>query len=350
MVDYIIVGSGLAGISFSEHLLENKKSFVVFNSDITNSTKVAGGLFNPIVLKRFTSVWNADAQLEYALRFFEHLQTKFNVQLCFNLPLYRRFFSIEEQNNWFVASDKPNLTKYLSNNLVTVKFQGISSPYGFGEVFNTGYVNTKLVVELYNRFLAENSQLINENFDYSELKIKNDYIEYKNIKSKRIVFAEGFALNQNPYFNYLPLDGTKGELLIIKAEKLDINTIINTSIFILPLGNHLYKVGATYNWNDKTETPTNEGRLELVTKLEEIIECKFEVLEHQAGVRPTVNDRRPLLGVHPQYNNLFVLNGLGTRGVMLGPSMAKDLYNFIENNIELDKTVSIQRYNKYYQC
>ncbi len=42
-----------------------------------------------------------------------------------------------------------------------------------------------------------------------------------------------------------------------------------------------------------------------------------------AGVRPTVKDRRPLIGTHPMHSQLHVLNGLGTRGVMLGPAMAK---------------------------
>jgi glycine/D-amino acid oxidase-like deaminating enzyme len=55
-------------------------------------------------------------------------------------------------------------------------------------------------------------------------------------------------------------------------------------------------------------------------------------MEHFAGVRPTVKDRRPLVGTH-EYS--AILNGLGTRGVMLGPSMAKALYNAIENDIPL---------------
>ena len=41
MLDYIIVGSGLAGISFSETLLIYNKSFCVFNTNKNASTKVA---------------------------------------------------------------------------------------------------------------------------------------------------------------------------------------------------------------------------------------------------------------------------------------------------------------------
>jgi glycine/D-amino acid oxidase-like deaminating enzyme len=151
-------------------------------------------------------------------------------------------------------------------------------------------------------------------------------------------------MHANPYFKNLPLDGTKGELFIIKAPDLNIDVIINTSIFILPLGNSLFKVGATYNWEDKTDLPTDQGKQELIDRIKELLHCDFEIIEHLAGVRPTVNDRRPLLGTHPSHKNIHILNGLGTRGVMLAPAMALDLFNYIENQKPLDKSVNIERY------
>ena len=54
-------------------------------------------------------------------------------------------------------------------------------------------------------------------------------------------------------------------------------------------------------------------------------------------VRPTVKDRRPLVGQHAEHKNLYVLNGLGTRGVMIAPYVAEQLFNFIENGKALDQ-------------
>lgn len=344
MLDYIIVGSGLAGIAFAETLLQNGKTFAIFDNHSQNSTKIAGGLYNPVILKRFSQVWNANMQLHIAHKFYDHIEQKLNVQLDFKIPIYRKFFSVEEQNNWFAAADKPNLAPFLSTKIIHKKYTAIDSPFGFGEVLHTGYVDTLSLLTNYQKYIKNLNLFYENDFDYEKLEVGDGYIQYENLKAKQIVFAEGFGMHSNPFFNYLPLDGTKGELLIIKAQELDLDVILNTSVFILPLGNDLYKVGATYNWDDKTNNATAEGKQELVERIKEILKCDFEIIEHFAGVRPTVKDRKPLLGKHPQHENIYILNGLGTRGVMLAPAMAKDLYNFIENDTPLEKSIDIKRY------
>ena len=84
--------------------------------------------------------------------------------------------------------------------------------------------------------------------------------------------------------------------------------------------------------------------------LKEVISCDFEVIDHLAGVRPTVKDRRPLLGKHNLHNHLYILNGLGTRGVLFAPYLSDKLYQYIENGIPLDNEISIERcYKKLFR-
>ena len=345
MIDYLIIGSGLAGISFAEVALRNDKSIMVLDNNSQNSSKIAGGLYNPVILKRFSEVWKAQEQLILMNEFYSFLENKLQCKVDFKRPILRKFFSVEEQNNWFAASDKIALTPFLSTNLISKKYMGIDSPHGYGEVLQTGYVDTALLLNKYKLYLNENNLFQEESFDYDALQIVSDGIQYKNIKAKHIIFAEGFGMHANPYFNQLPLDGTKGELFIIKAPQLDLDVIVNTSVFILPLGDDLFKVGATYNWKDKTDLPTEEGKTELMERIKEIITCDFEIIDHFAGVRPTVKDRRPLVGTHQNHKSIHILNGLGTRGVMLGPAMAKALFENIELKIPLDKEINIDRFS-----
>ena len=346
MIDYLIVGSGLAGISFSEIALQNNKTILVLDNNSQNSTKIAGGLYNPVILKRFSEVGHAKEHLVIMNEFFSVLEKKLNCKVDFKIPILRKFFSVEEQNNWFTASDKANLASFLSINLISKKYLSIDSPFGYGEVLQTGYVDTALLVSKYKEYLISNKWFLEESFDYSLLQEEKNGIKYKDFKARHIIFAEGFGMHSNPYFKELPLDGTKGELLVIKAPLLDLDVILNTSVFILPLGNNLFKVGATYNWTDKTDKPTEEGKAELIEKLKEIINCDFEIVGHFAGVRPTVKDRKPLVGTYSDHNSIHIINGLGTRGVMLGPSMAKALFENIEFQILLDKTIDIKRFTK----
>lgn len=346
MIDYLIIGSGLAGISFSEIALQNDKSILVMDNNSQNSSKIAGGLYNPVILKRFSEVWQAKEQLAFMTDFFTDLENKLNVKLDFKTPILRKFFSIEEQNNWFAASDKENLAPFLSTDLIFKKYTSIDSPFGYGEVLHTGYVDTALLLNSYRAFLVSHQLYLEETFDYNEIQFKTTGIQYKEIQAKNIIFAEGFGMHANPFFKNLPLDGTKGELFIIKAPLLNLDVIVNTSVFILPLGNDLFKVGATYNWKDKTNLPSEEGKQELLERIKEIITCDFEIFSHFAGIRPTVKDRRPLIGTHAEHKSIHILNGLGTRGVMLGPAMAKALFQNIEFKIPLESSIDIRRFDK----
>ena len=178
MLDYIIVGSGLAGIAFSEIALENNKAIMVINNQSQNSSRIAGGLYNPVILKRFSEVWQASEQLELLHSFYANLEKKLQIKLDYKLPLLRKFYSVEEQNNWFTASDKPNLSKFLSTNLITKKWDSIPSPFNFGEVLYSGYVDTNLLVDSYKQFLINQNAYLEDTFDYSGLVIEKEFISY----------------------------------------------------------------------------------------------------------------------------------------------------------------------------
>ncbi|AIM59640.1 FAD-binding oxidoreductase [Cellulophaga lytica] len=348
MVNYVIVGLGLAGISFCETLEQNNKTFKVIADSSQTSSVVAGGLYNPVILKRFTLAWNAKHQLDIALPFYKTLEKKLQVQLDYKIPVLRRFASVEEQNMWFEAMDKPSLSYFLSPKIIQNKNANIDANFGYGEVLHTGRIDTKELLSTYKNYLISKNALLQETFNFNALTIEDDCINYKGIKAEKIIFATGFGLKNNPYFNYLPLNGTKGELLTIKAPDLKEERVIKSSVFIIPMGNNLYRIGATYNRDDKTNNTSQAAKEELLTKLHTFLKCNYEVVDHKAGVRPTVADRKPLVGEHPKHKNIFVLNGFGSRGVMAGPYAAQQLYNFIENNKPLAAEIDCKRFVKRY--
>ena len=343
-VDYIIVGCGLASIAFCEQLRAHHKSFVVFDDSSQKSSVVAAGLYNPVILKRFSEVWKAKEQLKLAIPLYSKIESDLNIKVDFKLRILRRFTSIQEQNKWFTASDKPSLESFLSTQLVKNSNSESDAPFGFGEVLHAGRVDTEALILAYKDFLKQEDCMEESTFQHNIIQFHQDTIQYKNLLTSHIVFAEGFGVKQNPYFKDIPLTGSKGEILTINAPGLKNDYAIKSSVFVIPLGDDFYNVGSTYDNEDKSNTPTERAKEELLSKVKTFIKCDFVVVNHIAGIRPTVKDRRPLVGKHSEHKNLYVLNGLGTRGVMIAPFVAKELFQCIENNEVLDAEIDINRF------
>ena len=349
MLDYLVVGLGLAGSTFCALLEEKGKTYHVFNDGSQQASVVAGGLYNPVILKRFTMAWRAAEQMNISIPFYRQMEHKLGVGLDTKLPVLRRFASVEEQNLWFEAMDKPMLGQFLSPKIIENENPFIDAPYGYGQVMDTGRLDTEKLIRAHASYLSSREILTEEKFDFSKLVLSEGFVDYRGLRAKNIVFATGFGLKQDPYFNYLPLNGTKGELLTIHCPGLREKNVIKSSVFIIPLADDQYLVGATYKWKDKTNLPTEAAKEELLKKLKTFLKADFEVVRHVAGVRPTVVDRRPLVGRHPKYKNLYVLNGFGSRGVLIGPYASTQLLDFIEHKKPIDQEMDIARFEaKFY--
>ncbi len=348
MIDYLIVGLGLAGVAFCEELQKHGKTFLVISDDSQNASLVAGGLYNPVALKRLTLAWDAHGQIEMAVPFYKGLEQKLKTDFTTELPILRRFASIEEQNQWFEAMDWPGLSRYLSPEMVPNGNPLVYAPFGFGELKHTGRIDTAKMLQAYAGFLLQHGLLKAEAFDYAKFEITDDTFVYQNICAKHVIFAEGFGVTKNPFFNYLPIYGTKGQYLIINAPALKAHNAIKAGLFCIPLGNDNYKVGATYEHGDTTAGTTQEAKTELIKNLEGFLKCGYTVLDQMAGIRPMLGDRKPVIGRHPKFHNMLVFNGLGSRGILSSPSMAAHLIQHTIYFEPLPPEVDNARFTKKY--
>ena len=343
--DYIIVGLGIAGISICERLAAAGKSFVVIDKPGRNSTFVAGGVVNPTVLKRFTLAWKGDEFTKQANIFYTSLSKKLEEKLTTKIPIHRIFFDIQEQNEWAIALDKPSLRPFLSSSIIENTNPNINAPNGFGEVKKTFRVDTGKLLKTYREYLRKKNTYVEEHFNHSDLQFDDFRIVYKGLSANKIIFAEGASVKNNPFFtlNKNILIPKKGEYIIIKAPELNLKAILKGPLFIIPLGNGLYKVGATFAHNDTTSDITIKGKEELKQSLKKIINNPFQIINQVAGIRPTVRDRRPLLGSILDKKIVF-FNGLGTRGLLMAPLLSKYLYDYMENGIDIPAEIHINRF------
>lgn len=346
MLDYIIVGLGLSGAALASKLQERGCSFKVFDEGRMNSSKVAGGMMNPVILKRFTLAWDADEQLDTAIAFYSALEKKLGENFLQPVELYRRFSSAEEQNNWFEAADNKKLARFLDTELKYDLSAALPAPHGFGKVRQTQRLDTQIFLNSYAAYLSTEGLLETTGFKYEDLVVSEDQVEYQGLKARNVIFCEGFGIRSNPFFGYLPLTGNKGEYIIIHAPEIRLQETIKSSVFISPAGNDNYAVGATYSNSDKTPEPTQAAREELESKLQKLITVPYKVIHQVAGIRPSTADRRPLVGIHPKYENLFCCNGFGSRGVIIAPTAAEYLLNNIEEGKALPEEINLARFTR----
>ncbi|HUH36126.1 MAG TPA: FAD-binding oxidoreductase [Moheibacter sp.] len=348
-VKYIIVGQGVAGSCLALKLLQEKKSFCIIDQQSDTASKVAVGVYNPVVLKRFSIIWHAAEQMLWMKKYFQEFERILGERFIHEMLTYRIFNDEAEVKTWRKKAMREDLSPFLNVEILEKAADPlIQSQFGLGIVKQTGRIDLKRCLEKFAAYLLTNDRLYNETFDFDELKIETEGVQYKGIKAQHLVFCEGYGIKQNPYFNYLPIIGVKGEVLKIETQKPIPNGIWKGKNFLLPIEGNLSYTASTYDRDDLTVEPTEKGKKEMLVLLEEIYQGKYEIKAHTAGIRPTVVDRRPIVGKHPQYPNLHLLNGMGTRGTLLAPQMSEYLFDQIEKNISIEKEANVRRFDHLY--
>lgn len=343
--DYIIVGNGIAGAVLSLTLINHGKSVLVIdNPNLSKSSKVAAGLYNPIVFKRLVKSWMADEIFPFAEIFYQKAEEEFQTRFLFKKEIIKLFAEENEKAFWSKKLDS-DAGKYLSKNINSENhFQNINNTNGSASVLNAGYLDIKTFIQKNTERLKDSNSYIEETFEYDKISFSENEVSYKNTSASKIIFCEGYKATENPIFNWLDFKLTKGEVITVNIPELKMEDVINKGVFILPLGNHIYKVGATYEWNELDEKITEKGKVELTEKLSKIVKSRFEIISHEAGIRPTVKDRRPLIGIHPKQNQLAIFNGMGTKGVVIAPYFAEQLFEHLEKNKSLNIEVDANRF------
>jgi len=348
--DYLIIGQGVAGTSLAWHLLDSgKKIMIAGDSGLPSSSKVAAGIFNPLTGKKLVKTWLADDLFPYASAFYTNLEKKLDTRFFHSASIFRPFRSIEEQNTYLARTADPAIFPYVEQKQQTADLKEyIDAEYGGLEVIQSGWIDLPLLLKSSQEYFTENGLYSEERFSTNELEIKEEHVIWKNRTFGKVVFCQGFMALENPFFNWLPFTPVKGQILEIATEKALKPTIINQGIFILPLSEFRCKVGATYSWDPLDWEPTAGATAELEEKLKSVLKVPYRIESETAGIRPSVKDRRPLVGVHPEHSNVAIFNGLGTKGVTLAPFFANQLVQHLENGKELNPLVNIQRYFSLY--
>ena len=271
--------------------------------------------------------------IDFSEKFYENYNQKFKIKTYKDLKLFRLFSSYEEQNNWIGKTSFEPYSSILNHQNTSIK--EIKSQFGNGEVKKCGQLDV-------SEFLKQTNAL----FDPLKLAKRDGYYTYNDIQAKHVVLCQGTEGANNKLFNYLPLIPNKGELLTIETNHLP-QVMLSKGIFTFPVKEKIFTLGATYSHTDYSETTTTAAKKELLSQMEKIKPLvDLRIIDHKYGFRPTTTDRKPLLGQHPTLDNLYIFNGMGSKGVLIAPLIAKELHQHIVNKQKLDPASNINRFSK----
>jgi glycine oxidase len=346
-VDYILVGQGLAGSALAIQLLNQKRKILVIDQpDNNTSSRVAAGLFNPVTGKKMVKTWMADTLFPYLHDFYSQAEQTTGEKFFFPMPLYRPFLSVEEQNEWMARSADPLYAGYIQEIFSSNAFRHVNDPFGGLLLKQCGYLSTTRYIGAVRKWIEKDGYILAEHFDEQHLHVQQNHVVYKDFQASKIIFCNG--VHTSSWFRWLPINALKGETILIQSA-FEENIIVNRGVYIVPgMKSGEWRIGATYNFQDKNPGITPEAKTELEEKFKDLMDISYQCVSQEWGFRPTTPDRRPILGSHPEQPSVIIFNGLGTKGVSLAPYFSDVLIRWMENGTPLNKLVDIERYKSVY--
>ena len=341
MWDTIIVGQGLAGTTLAWHLQHaGQRVLVIDPGAAVTSSKIAAGLITPITGQRLTLSWRSEAFLPMARGFYKKIEERTGEDFFFERTAIRLFKSDDEKLKWQERLQDPDYHQYL----VGPQPEPLLGPdWGIAEGGGFAMHAAQLDVAAYlkaSRALLNLEQLA---LDWQrDVAFGSGTISVGEHKTHHLISCEGFALTRNPFFSWVPFVAAKGDILTVRFGRALPSNTLHRDIWIAPTKDaDIFKVGATYDWDHLDDVPSSSAREEIESKLRDFISIPYEVIDHQAAVRPIIFQSKAVIGFHPDYEGLGLFNGLGSKGSLLAPWFARKFTDFLVNGLPLPEEVDL---------
>jgi glycine/D-amino acid oxidase-like deaminating enzyme len=325
--DILIVGQGLAGTMLAWELERAGISFAITDQGHASAaTAAAAGIINPITGRRLVKSWRIDDLLPRARETYRELESMLDLPLCRPMKV-RRLFADDRERTVFRS-------KQLTGEL---------APFLNGADDDGFWIRDAAWIDLAQLLAAAGKRW------HAAGKLCAAAIEVGS-ESKRydlVIDCRGLAGATDDAFSFVPWEFSKGELIEIAVDGLIPDVILNRRHWILPVDAGLAWVGATHESGVRDTQPTETARALLEASARALLgDQPFNVIGQRVGVRVNLPDKRPVVGRHPERPHLGVLNGLGAKGALWGPMLARQWVRHLNEGLPFDAETDVRRFPK----
>ena len=344
-VDYLLVGQGICGTLLSRGLLKAGNSVMVIDDHSPSAASmVAGGIINPVTGMRMVRSWMIEELLPFAKKTYEDIGAEFGVQLVRLCPILD--IHVTQDARSLFVDRMPGEQDYLHEEEEGQWKEYFRFNYGVNRIAPSLLVDLQGMLQQWRSKLKANDAIIEEAFDLAHCTIAPDHVVYENIKTRKIIFCEGAAGGQNPYFDLLPWTADKGEALIVSIPGLPRDHIYKQGISIVPWKDDLFWVGASHDWKYTDLEPSASFTKSVETQLSYWLKLRFEIVDHIVARRPANMERKPFVGLHPLFSSVGIFNGMGGKGISMAPYFAHEFALHLAGKISLTPSVDVRRFTK----
>jgi glycine oxidase len=341
-VDYLVVGQGLAGSLLALLLQELGRSvLIVDNGHRHAASKAAGGIINPITGKRLTRPGLINELLEQVFSVYPKIGTQLGQNLFQQRTVLRLLQNDEENERW--QQQAYQYGEYVSAS-PAAPAPLFRNRFGIFEVVRAGQLDIRNLILRTREYLLARQSLIDQPFSYNRLLTFADRIRWKRLTARYAIFCEGYQMAHNPFFSEIELNPAKGETLTLATADFAEERIVQHGKWIFRNLDSEILAGTNYRWDSLDETPTRSARQEIEGALRQFFVSDFDTVEQRAGVRPVTRaDNRPVVGIHPKWPRLAILNGLGSKGALQAPFAAQQLVAALEDGAPIHPEINLCR-------
>ncbi len=348
MLPYLIVGQGLAGTALAWCLHERGMPFLIVDRhEAQTSSKVAAGLVTPVTGMRLNLSWRYGELYPEAMAFYQKRERELGERFYFAKPIVRLFRDEKARELWSKRIADPEVQRYvvakgadepLLNEAV------FANPFGGFEQQHSGWLDAAAFVEASRRFFESLGAWQQGEVHSPELEVKPDEVVWKGRRFAGAVFCTGWEAALHPWFDWVPFKSARGTVLKVAADTAGEERIINRGCWVLPHRDGQLRVGPTYEVPfsaTEPHQPAPGAVAGLEAKLQKLLLRPYEVLGMQTGVRPIIRDRQALMGRHPARPRIAFLNGLGSKGVLRAPWLARMLTEHLLDGREIEPELDL---------
>ena len=353
--DTIIIGAGIAGASTAHALTQKGQNVLVVdkNGIASGGSGAAGAFVSPKIGKGAPLQKLTNEAFEYAKAFYlSTCPTLFHQTGVIRIP------KDEADDQKFSAYEPYNDNRYENYTKEHLKQLGIKAGLDSFYFPEAGVCEAQEVC----RYLLSNIDVVA--YEVKEIIRENEFWSVGEYRAKNLVLATGFEsdLIDLRYMGIKGTWGTRGDF----SSNIALDVSMHQSMSVSANVDGIIKLGATHEKEIKEVVPCKkEQALLLKEKASSMFDTSdFQLQEVFCGMRSGSKDYFPLVGrvvdvpfmfetypaitrgAKPELkylDNLFVCNGLGGRGFVFAPLMAKKLAESIVDNKEVDSRVNPDR-------